>query len=145
MMSKHKLQFFIYLSAILLSGSVFLPLASFPVYGDASYYRIAEVEAWLVIVFTMAAPGFILYGLQKLAILSPIGVWGVLFYPTLRSSIESTNSSVLNQLGNSITSAMSDFSANLFFNISDYHWGGFVFLFALVSFTAINCIYWIKA
>jgi len=144
-MSKHKLQFFIYLSAILLSGSVFLPLASFPVYGDASYYRIAEVEAWLVIVFTMAAPGFILYGLQKLAILSPIGVWGVLFYPTLRSSIESTNSSVLNQLGNSITSAMSDFSANLFFNISDYHWGGFVFLFALVSFTAINCIYWIKA
>ncbi len=145
MMPKHKLQFFIYLSAILLSGSVFLPLASFPVYGDASYYRIAEVEAWLVIVLTMAAPGFILYGRKRLAILSPIGVWGVLLYPTLRSSFESTNSSVLNQLGNSVTSAMSDFAANLFFNISDYHWGGFVFLFALVSFTAINGIYWIKA
>ncbi|MDC1528663.1 hypothetical protein N8600_06380 [Gammaproteobacteria bacterium] len=76
MKSKHKLQLAIYLSGILLSGSVFLPLATFPVYGDASYYRIAEVEAWLVIVFSMVAPGLMLYGKEKLAILSPVAVWG---------------------------------------------------------------------
>ncbi len=144
-MSKHKLQLAIYLSAILFSGSVFLPLATFPVYGDASYYRIAEIEAWLVIVFSMTAPGFILYGKEKLAIISPVSVWGVLFYPNLRSALESKNNSLLNQLGSSVNSSMSDFAANLFFNISDYHWGGFVFLFGLLCFTASNFFYRIKA
>jgi hypothetical protein len=144
-MSKHKLQLAIYLSGILLSGSVFLPLATFPVYGDASYYRIAEIEAWLVIVFSMTAPGLMLYGKEKLAILSPLAVWGILLYPTLRNTLESTNNSLLNQLGNGVSTTMSDFAANLFFNISDYHWGGFVFLFALLAFSACNIFYRLKA
>lgn len=144
-MSKHKLQLAIYLSAILLSGSVFLPLTTFHVYGDASYYRIAEIEAWLVIIISMMAPGLMLYGKEKLAILSPLAVWGVLLYPTLRNTLGATNNSLLNQLGNGVSTAMSDFAANLFFNIGDYHWGGFVFLFALLTFSASNIFYRIKA
>ena len=143
-MNKNTLQLLIYLTAILLSVGVFLPLASFPVYGEASYYRIAEIEAWLVIVFAMTGPALILAGKGKLAILSPLAVWTVLFFPMLRSYFESTNDTVLNQLGNQLSSAMVEFASNLFLNISEYHWGGFVFLSALIMFTLSNVMYRLK-
>jgi len=143
-LGKNKLQLLIYLSAILLSAGVFLPLASFPVYGEASYYRIAEIEAWLVIVFALTGPALILGGKEKLAILSPVAVWTVLLYPSLRSYFETTNDTVLKQLGNQLSSAMVDFASNLFLNINDFHWGGFVFLSALIVFSFSNVIYRIK-
>ena len=143
-LGKNKLQLLIYFSAILLSAGVFLPLASFPVYGEASYYRIAEIEAWLVIGFALTGPALILGGREKFAILSPVAVWTVLLYPGLRSYYESSNDTVLKQLGNQLSSAMVDFASNLFLNISEYHWGGFVFLFALIIFSFSNVIYRIK-
>jgi hypothetical protein len=144
-LGKNKLQLLIYLSAILLSAGVFLPLASFPVYGEANYYRIAEIEAWLVIVFALTGPALILGGREKFTILSPIAVWTVLLYPALRSYFESTNDTVLKQLGNQLSSAMVDFASNLFLNIGDFHWGGYFFLTALIVFSFSNVIYRIKA
>jgi len=144
-MTKHKLQLAIYLSALLLSLAVFLPLTSFPVYGEVSYYRIAQMEARLVIVFALCAPAFILAGKGKWSILSPAAVLLVLLYPTLQSYTQSTNQSVLNQIGNDVTAAMVDFSADLFLNITEYHWGGFVFLFALLAFTLAGILFRLKA
>lgn len=144
-MRKNTLQLLIYLSAILLSAGVFLPLATFPVYGDASYYRIAEIESWLVIGFAMTCPALILSGKEKSAILSPVAVWIVLLYPAIKSYLESTNDSVISQLGSQVSSAMADFASNLFLNISEYHWGGFIFLFALFTFTLSNVVYRIKS
>ena len=144
MPGKNQLQLIFYCSALLLSVSMFLPLTSFPVVGDVSYYRIAQTEAWIVIAFALASPALILGGKEKWAVLSVVGVWGVLLYPALESMLESTNDSVLGKLGNQVTSAMSDFAADLFLNITDFHWGGFVFLLALASFTLCGILYRIR-
>jgi len=143
-MTKHQLQMAIYLFALLLSVSVTLPLTSFPVYGEVSYYRIAQLEAWLVIAFSLSAPALILGGKGKWSMLSPLGVWLVLFFPALRSYFESSSSTVLGRLGDDISTAMVDFTADFFLNITEFHWGGLVFLFALMLFTVSNLLYRLK-
>ena len=143
-MTKHKLQFLIYLSALLLSVSVFLPLTSFPVYGEVSYYRIARLESWLVIGFALSSPGLILAGKEKWSILSLLGVWSVLLFPAAREALQSSNASALERIGNNVTAAMSDFSTDLFLKIAEFHWGGFVFLAALLLFSSGSILYCFK-
>lgn len=138
---KYKLQVLIYLSSLMLAAGLFLPLTSFPVYGVASYYRIAEIESWMIIAFTLIAPGLILAGKEKWSILSVLGVWGVLLYPAIRHHFQSSNDTVLNRMGSELTSAMVDFSADLFFNIAEFHWGGFVLLTGLLVFTSAGILY----
>jgi len=36
---------------------------------------------------------------------------------------------------------MADFTADLFLNITDFHWGGLVFLLALLAFTLSSVLY----
>ncbi|MDG2175579.1 MAG: hypothetical protein P8M72_05555 [Gammaproteobacteria bacterium] len=143
-MTRHKLQLLIYLSALLLSVSVFLPLTSFPVYGEVSYYRIAQLESWLVIGFALSSPGLILAGKEKWSIISLLGVWSVLLFPAAREALQSSNASTLERIGLEVTAAMSDFSTNLFLNMADFHWGGFVFLAALLLYTSGSILYFIK-
>lgn len=143
-MTRHQLQIAIYFSALLLCVAVTLPLTSFPVYGEVSYYRIAPIESWLVILFSLAAPALILGGRESWSILSPLGVWLVLFFPAIRSYFESSNSTILGQIGNNVSTAMVDFTADFFLNVAEFHWGGLVFLFALMLFTASSLIYRLK-
>jgi CBS-domain-containing membrane protein len=144
MPSKNQLQLTIYVSALLLAMGVFLPLTSLPVAGDVSYYRIARVESWLVVVFALLAPALILGGKTRWAVLAPVGVWAVLLFPAIRSTFESANDTALSRLGNQVTSAMVDFSADLFLNIADFEWGGLVFILALFFFTLSGIIYRFK-
>lgn len=141
MPSKNQLQLTIYVSALLLATGVFLPLTSLPVVGEVSYYRIARIESWLVVAFALSAPALILGGKAKWAVLAPIGVWGVLLFPAIRSYFESTNQTALGKLGDQVTSAMVDFSADLFLNIAEFEWGGFIFILALFFFTLAGVIY----
>jgi len=65
----------------------------------------------------------------------------VLLFPALRDFLRSRNASSLQQLGNGVSSAMADFTADLFLNITDFHWGGLVFLLALLAFTLSSVLY----
>lgn len=143
-MTRYRLQLMIYLSALLLALGVFLPLTSMPVIGEVSYFRAANVEACLVVIFALCAPALMLSGKQRLCLLPVIGVWGVLLFPALRDALRSRNASSLQQLGNGVSSAMSDFTADLFLNIADFHWGGLVFLLALLAFTLSSVLYQLK-
>ena len=140
-MNRNMLQVAIYLSALGLSAGMFLPLTSFPVYGEVSYYRIAPVEAVLVVVLALAAPALILAGLGRVSIVSPVGVWLVLLFPAIEDVLRERNSNALQQLGDGVTSAMTDFSTDLFMNIAEFHWGGLVFLVSLLVFTLTGLLY----
>jgi len=143
-MSKTKLQLVIYLSALLLTAGVFLPLTSFPVYGEVSYYRIARYESWGVIFLALSSPALILTGKEKWHFLSPLGIWLVLLFPAIRSYIESKNQTVLGQIGNELSNAMVEFTSDFFLNIADFHWGGIVFVIALFIFTCCSLVYAFK-
>lgn len=143
-MTKHRLQLAIYLSGLLLTLGVFLPLASFPVYGNLSYWRIAPVEACLVIAAALSAPALILTGRGKWAVLSLLGVWSVLLFPTLQAYYHSVNDTMLARAGSSMSSAMREFAADLFLNITEFQWGGLLFLFALALFTFSGLVYRVR-
>jgi hypothetical protein len=143
-MTRYKLQLLIYLSALLLSVSVFLPLTSVPIEGQVSYYRVAQLESWLVIGFALSSPGLILAGKEKWNILSLLGVWSVLLFPAAKDALQSSNASTPERIGNDVSAAMSDFSTNLFLNMADFHWGGFVFFAALILFTSGSIRYFFK-
>jgi hypothetical protein len=140
-MTRYRLQIIIYLSALLLALGVFLPLTTMPLIGEVSYFRGANVEACLVVIFALCAPALMLSGKQRLCLLPVIGVWGVLLFPAFRDFLRSRNASSLQQLGNGVSSAMADFTADLFLNITDFHWGGLVFLLALLAFTLSSVLY----
>ena len=139
-MKKNKLNAAIYVSTILLITGVFLPLASLPVYGDITYNKIAEMESYLVILFALSAPVLLFAGKPKLVIFSPVGVWLVLLFPALKSLFKAEEEkSFLGEIANKATSVMQDFAKDLFLNITDFSWGGFVFLLGLIIFT-ISCL-----
>lgn len=143
-MSRNTLQLVIYLSALGLSAGVFLPLTSFPVYGEVSYWRIARVESWLVITLALTAPALILAGRARLGIACPVGVWCVLLFPAIEDAVRARTNNSFQQLGDGVTSAMADFSADLFLNITEFHWGGLVFLLALLVFTVASVAYQVR-
>jgi len=143
-MNRNTLQVAIYLSALGLSVGMFLPLTSFPVYGEVSYNRIAPIEAVLVVVLALAAPALILAGLGRASIISPVGVWLVLLFPAIEAVLRDRNSNALQQLGDGVTSAMIDFSTDLFMNIAEFHWGGLVFLVSLLVFTLAALLYLVR-
>ena len=140
-MNRNTLQLAIYLSALGLSAGMFLPLTSFPVYGEVSYYRIAPVEACLVVALALAAPALILAGRGRASIMCPFGIWLVLLFPAIEKMLSAQNSNALQKLGDGVTSAMTDFSADLFMNIAEFHWGGLVFLVSLLVFTVAGIVY----
>ena len=141
MSTKHRLQLVIYLSSLLLAAGLFLPLTSFPVYGEVSYYRIAQIESWLIIGFALGTPALILAGKEKWGILTVFCVWGVLLYPKAREIHEASSRTVLRRLGNELSSAMVEFSADFFLNIARFHWGGLMLVFALLAFTLSSIYY----
>jgi len=134
--SKKKIEFIIYISAILLAVGVFLPLTTLPIYGDVTYNRISEVESYLVILFAVSAPVFLITGKYKLIKLSPVAVWITLLFPAIKELFKSSDSGFFGKLSDRATSAMSDFATDLFLNIADFSWGGYIFLLGLLVFTA---------
>ena len=135
-MSKKNIELAIYISSILLASGVFLPLTKLPIYGEVTYHRISELESYLVILFAISAPVLLFIGKYNFLKLSPIAVWITLLFPALKSLLNSNNSGFLGGIGESASSAMSDFAANIFLNIADFSWGGFIFLLSLLAFTA---------
>ena len=79
-------------------------------------------------------------GKTKLLILPPAGVWLTLLFPAIKSLFESKDTSLLGKLTDGATSVMSDFAGDLFLNVADLSWGGFVFLLGLLGFTVSSIV-----
>lgn len=144
-MNKTNLESAIYLSAVALALGVFLPLTRLPIYGDVSYYRVAQFEALLVVLFAIAAPLLVYLKKKALLLLPPIAVWLTLLFPALKSLLTPEGKSgFFGQLGDSASAVMQDFAADLFLNIADFKWGGLIFIVGLLGLTASCTLRWLK-
>lgn len=137
-MNNKQLDVWVYLTGILVAFSVWLPLASLPVIGEVSYHLIAEREANIVIAFCLLTPLFLLLGKSRLVILPLTCMWIALLFPTIEQFIKS-DEGFLSQATGQANRIMQEFSADLFMNVAEFSWGGYVFLAALVGFT-ITCV-----
>ena len=115
--------------------SVFLPLARLPVVGDVSYHRIAELESYLVVLFSLTATILLFTGRTRYLFVSVVGVWGTLLYPALEKIARPAQEGFLAGVKDKAAGMMRDFAADLFLNVVEFSWGGYIFLLALVSLT----------
>ena len=143
-MNNKILEIIIYVSAALTALGVFLPITSLPIYGEVSYHRIANMEAYLVIVFCFLAPLLNLIAKPRLALLAPLGVWLTLLFPAIEAQFKRDDSGFIGKLGSKATSAMQDFAVDLFLNIVEFSWGGYVFLAGILLFTIASLLRAIK-
>ena len=130
----------IYASAVLLAVGVFLPLTTLAVIGDVSYSRIAQLEAYIVILFAVSAPIFVFIRQPKFILASVIGVWVTLLLPAIKSLFKTSDGSMLGQLANKASSVMQDYAAELFFNVFSFSWGGYIFLAGLLLFSVAGVL-----
>lgn len=125
----------LYLATLALIVGVFLPLTSFAVIGNVSYYDAAQFEAYLVVALAITAPVLFMLKLTRLLWIPAVGVWVTLFLPWVKEIMGSGDESLVGQISNKATSVKNEFAADLFLNISEYTWGGYIFVVALVVFT----------
>ena len=138
-MSKKKLESAIYISVVMLVVGIFLPLTKLPIYGDVSYNRVASIESYMVIMFALLAPVLLFIKKTKFIKIPPVGVWLVLLLPAIKSLFQSKDSGFFGELGDKASSVMTDFAADLFLNITEFSWGGVIFIIGLLGFTA-SCV-----
>lgn len=131
-----------YLGALLLILGVFLPLASIPIVGDISYYRVASTEAIIVVLLAISAPVLIMQNKAALTFISALGVWLTLLWPALKNIFSgggSDDGDMLGKLTKQAADPLADFAAELFSHIDSFSWGGFIFLIGLLTLT-IGCV-----
>ncbi len=137
---KFDLNMAVYVSAVMLAFGVFLPLTNIPIYGDVSYHRIAKIEAYLVVMFALAAPVMLFLKQTKQMFFAPIGVWVVLLFPALKSVLTPKGSKgMFSGITDGASSVMGEFAARLFLNIANFEWGGLIFIVGLLVFT-VACV-----
>lgn len=137
-MNNKQLDVGIYLTGLLVAFSVLLPLTSLPVLGEVSYYLIAEREAHIVIALCLTTPILLLLGNTRMVILPPIGVWVTLLFPAIEQLLKK-DQGFFTQATGQANRIMQEFAADLFMNVAEFSWGGYVFLTALAGFT-ISCM-----
>ena len=125
----------LYLATLMLAVGVFLPLTRFAVIGEVSYFDITQFEAYLVIALAIAAPVLVMLKLVRLLWLPVIGVWITLFLPWVKEFLNASDESFMGQLSNKAASLKNEFAADLFLNISEYIWGGYIFMTGLILFS----------
>ena len=137
-MNNKKLDVWVYLTGILVAFSVLLPITSLPVMGEVSYLQVAEREANIIIAFCLVNPLFLLIGKSRLVILPLTGVWVALLFPAIKQLLK-RDEGVFSQATGQVNRITQEFAADLFMNVTEFSWGGYVFLVALVGFT-ITCV-----
>jgi len=137
-MNNKQLDVGVYLTGLLVAFSVLLPLTSLPILGEVSYYLIAERESHIVIAFCLATPLLLLLGNTRMVILPPIGVWITLLFPAIKDLLKQDEGFFAQATGQA-NRIMQEFAADLFMNVTEFSWGGYVFLAALAGFT-LTCM-----
>jgi hypothetical protein len=102
-----------------------------------SYHQVAEREANIVIAFCLVNPILLLLGKSRLVILPLTGVWVTLLFPAIKQLLKS-DEGFFSQATGQANRITQEFAADLFMNVTEFSWGGYVFLAALVGFT-ITC------
>ena len=143
-MTRAKIKNRIYVSAVLVAIGVFLPLTSLPVYGDVTYNGVAEFESYVVVALAILGPLLIVLNRAKLILVSSGGIWLTLLFPSIQEFLAPEGSSFLGDFANSAASVMQDFAADLFLNIAEFSWGGFVFLLGLLVYTMMTVLLFLK-
>ena len=138
-MKARQLDFAVYVTAVILAVSLFLPMTSLPVIGEVSYNRVADIESYLVIAFCVAAVGLLLAGKSRFVAGSAIGVWVTLLFPAIRNALRTEDDGLLARAAKQASGKLQEFAGDLFMNVLDFSWGGYVFLVALLGFT-IACV-----
>jgi hypothetical protein len=139
MKKKNNLESAVYVSAVAVAMGVFLPLTHLPIYGDVTYYRIAHLEALLVVLFALAAPAMLYVKKNKLLWLAPAAICLTLLFPAIKGLLSPKGKGgVFGQLGDSASSAMGEFATNIFMNIADFSWGGVIFILGLLALS-VSC------
>ena len=130
-----------YLGTLLLILGVFLPLATIPVVGDISYYRVASTEAIIVTLFAISAPVLIMQNKAAFTFISALGVWLTLLWPALKNIFSGggDDGGMLGKLTKQASDPLADFAAELFSRVDSFSWGGFIFLIGLLTLT-IGCV-----
>ncbi len=139
-MPSDKIHQITYLGALLFIAGVFLPLASIPIVGDISYYGVDSTSAIIVVILAVSAPILIHLKKEALTFVSAIAVWLVLLWPVIKNMGDGSDDggSLLGDLVGKATDPLTNFASNLFMNINEFSWGGFIFLIGLVVFT-VGC------
>jgi len=140
-MPSDKIHQITYLGALLFIVGVFLPLASIPVVGDISYYRVDSMSAIIAVIIVISALVLIHLKKEALTFVSAIAVWLVLLWPAIKNMGGGSDDSggMLGDLVGKATDPLTNFASDLFMNINEFSWGGFIFLIGLVVFT-VGCI-----
>ena len=109
--------------------------------GDISYYRVDNMGAIIVVLLAASAPVLIVMKKAALTFVSAIAVWVVLLWPALKNMGGGSDDSggMLGDLMGKATDPLADFAGDLFMNINEFSWGGFVFLLGLLVLTA-GCV-----
>ena len=139
-MTNKNLELTIYISAAMLAIGVFLPLTEIPAYGEVSYNKISPIESYLVVLCTLSGPAFVFLDKIKLLKFSPLGAWLVLLFPAIKSLFKSDDKSLLGEAIGEASAVMQDFAGDLFLNIFEFGWGGFVFLIGLIVFSVTSAM-----
>ena len=138
-MSSKQLNLAVYITAVLLGISLFLPLSSPPVIGDVSYNQMADIESYIVLAFCVAAVGLLLAEREKLVIIAATGVWVTFLFPAIRNRLQPQDDGFLSRAATHAGGKLQEFARDLFLHIADFSWGGYVLLAALTGFT-IACL-----
>ena len=125
----------------MISIGVFLPLASIPVYGDITYHRINDSSSYVVIACVLLAPLVMILNRRKLTLLCCLGVWLTLLYPAITNTLaQNENDGFIDNLMNKAKDPLQDFAIDLFLNITELMWGGYIFVIGLIIFTLSSLI-----
>lgn len=122
-------------AALGVAVGVFLPLASYPVYGDLSYHRVNQFGAWLVLAFALAALPLFFVFKRRLVFLSPLAVWCTLLYPTIKEKLTEKEQGVLGKALQSVTDPLNELATDLVWDITEFGPGGYVFAGSCIVLT----------
>lgn len=130
-----------YFGTLMLMVGVFLPLASIPIVGDITYYRVNNMGAILVALFALSAPVLIVQKKPKLTFISAAGAWIILLWPAIKNIFSGSgdDGGLLGKITKKAADPLADFAGDMFMQLDTFSWGGFIFLLGLLVLT-VGCI-----
>ncbi|MCG8507548.1 MAG: hypothetical protein MI755_23290 [Sphingomonadales bacterium] len=134
-MSQNRNHLLTYLGGLMVVVGAFAPLVKLPAIGAVSYYDAANPEVFLLILFAALGPVFIIIQRTAPTALSPVGVWLVLLWPVIQSLTSERDEGLIGRATRTVTDPLETYAANLFTNITELSWGGFVLLVGAVILT----------
>lgn len=131
-MAQNRNHLLTYVGAVMVIVGAFAPLVTLPAIGAVSYYDAANPEVFLLILFAALGPVFIIMQRTALTAVSPVGVWLVLLWPVIQGLTSERDEGLIGRATRAVTDPLETYAANLFTNVTELSWGGFVLLVGAV-------------